>query len=188
VGEGDRLIVVGVHPGQLFSGRSRAIVTFAVAYVVVVVVVVALAPVFVPAELVAQQLTLLEPFAGMDSGRRLAAAVDRMQTYAGADVMKVVGEMGLDMIVVGGQSLSVEKTIVGFDEDWRVLNLIVEVVVESHNHRPGNYMAVLKLEMAANYTLEILDMDKALEGGLVVVVQGPFAVVLTCKHSALEPW
>jgi hypothetical protein len=49
-------------------------------------------------------------------------------------------------------------------------------------------MAVLKPEMVANYSPEILDMDRVLEGGLVVVVQEPFAVVLTCMDSAWELW
>lgn len=56
------------------------------------------------AELVAQQLILLEPIAGMDSGRRLAAAVSLIRRYAGADVMEAVAEMGQDIIVVVGQS------------------------------------------------------------------------------------
>lgn len=67
-------------------------------------------------------------------------------------------------------------------------NLMVEAVVENHKPRLGSYMVVLKQEMVASYSLEILDMDKILEGGLVVAVQEPFAVVLTCKRSALELW
>jgi len=65
---------------------------------------------------------------------------------------------------------------------------MVEAVVENHNPRLGSYMVVLKQEMVASYSLEILDMDKVLEGGLVVAVQEPFVVVLTCKRSALELW
>lgn len=143
--------------------------------------------VFVLAELVVQRLILLEPFVGMDSGRILAAAVGLIRKYAGADVTEVVGEMGQGMTVVG-QSSWLEKLTAGFDEDLRVRNLIVEVVVENHNHRLGSYMVVLKQEMVANYNPEILDMDKVLEDGLVVVVQEPFAVVLTCTRSASELW
>jgi hypothetical protein len=179
------LIVVDVHPSQIFSDRSPALVTFAVASVVVVVV---LVQVFVPVELVAQRLTWLEPSAGMGYERRLAAAAGQLQRYAGGDVMEVVGGMGQDMVVVVvGQSLKLEKPIVGLDEDWAVRSL-VEVVVESHSHQLGSCMAALKQEMVANYSLEILDMDRVLEGGLVVVVQEPFAVVLTCMDSALELW
>ena len=180
--ERDHLIVVDVHPGQIFLDRSPALVTFAVACVVVVVVVV-LVQVFEPVELVAQRLTWLEPSAGMDYERRLAAAAGQLQRYAGGDVMVV----GQDMVVVVCQSLQLEKLIVGLDEDWAVRSLL-EVVVESHSHQLGSCMAVLKPEMVANYSPEILDMDRVLEGGLVVVVQEPFAVVLTCMDSAWELW
>lgn len=125
---------------------------------------------------------------GMDSGRRLAAAVGLVQRCAGANVMEVVVEMGQDMIVVVDQSSWLEKLTVAFDGDLRVRNLMVEVVVESHNHRLGRYMVVLKQEMVASCSLEILDMDKVPEGGLVIVVQEPFVVVLTCTYSALELW
>jgi hypothetical protein len=126
------LIVVDVHPGQIFLDRSPALVTFAVACVVVVVVVV-LVQVFVPVELVAQRLTWLEPSAGMDYERRLAAAAGQLQRYAGGDVVVVVGGMGQEMVVVVCQSLKLEKPIVGLDEDWAVRSLL-EVVVESYNY------------------------------------------------------
>ncbi len=177
------MIVVDAPQGQISSGRSRAFVTSVVAYYVVA----ALAQVFAPVELVAQRLTWPEPFGETDYEHKLAAAVAQVRRYAGADVMEVVGVMGQDMIVVVGQSLSLEELIVGFDEDLGVQNS-TEVVAESHNHQRGSYMVVLKQETVASYNLGLLDMDKVLEGGPVVEVQEPFAAVLTHTGSALELW
>lgn len=181
--------VVNADLGQIFLDRSQAIVTSAAAYAAADVAdAAALVQVFVPAEPVVQRLTWLEPFAGMDCEGKLAAAAREVQKCAGEGVMAVAGVMGQGMIVVAGQSLQLEKSIVGFDEDLAVQSLTAEAVVESRNCRLDSYMAVLRQETVANYSLEILDMDKVLEGDLVVAVQEPSAAVLTCTDSAEEFW